>query len=151
MVERNKEDNEEVPDARLWKGGRGGGGNHNRIWTWSKLLNGCFSSQAAPWKILNIIICIACIISMSNFNLHFHVFRQGVCSQGCRVTLAAFVSFFSTVHFHQIAWFRGGIVTLVTFVWLFPTVNCQMNLQIAFLRRFIITLAAFSGFFSNVF
>ena len=32
MVERDKEvlDDEEVPDARLWRGGRGGGGNHNR-------------------------------------------------------------------------------------------------------------------------
>ena len=33
MVEKDKEvlGDEEVPDARLWKGGRGGGGNHNRI------------------------------------------------------------------------------------------------------------------------
>ena len=88
---------------------------------------------------------------VSNFNVHFHVFPQRVCPQRCRDTLAAFVSFFSTLHFPHIAWFRGGIVTLVAFVWLFSTVNFQMSLQIAFLRRFIITLVAFSSFFSKVF
>ena len=83
---------------------------------------------------------------VSNFNVHFHVFPQRVCPQRCRDTLAAFVSFFSTLHFPHIAWFRGGIVTLVAFVWLFSTVNFQMSLQIAFLRRFIITLFAFTHF-----
>ena len=40
---------------------------------------------------------------VSNFNVHFHVFPQRVCPQRCRDTLAAFVSFFSTLHFPHIA------------------------------------------------
>ena len=34
---------------------------------------------------------------MSKFNVHFHVFRQGVCPQGWKVTLVALDCFFSTV------------------------------------------------------
>ena len=50
----------------------------------------------------------------------------------------------------QIACLRRGIVTLVAFVWPFPTVHFQMFPQIACLKRCIVTLVAFVGLFSTV-
>ena len=44
------------------------------------------------------------------------------------------------------AWMRRGIVTLVTFVWLFSTVHLQMLPQIVCPRRCIVTLVAFVWF-----
>ena len=45
--------------------------------------------------------------------------------------------------FRQIAYPKGCIVTLIAFVWLFPTVHFQMLPQIAYLKRCKITLVTF--------
>ena len=62
---------------------------------------------------------------------------QIACKGGCIVTLAAFILFFSTVHFQmcsQRARIRGGKVTLVAFVRLFSAVCFQMFFQSACIR-----------------
>ena len=50
----------------------------------------------------------------------------------------------------QIACLRRGIITLVTFVWLFSNVYFQMCPQSACLRGWIVTLVAFVWLFSTV-
>ena len=50
----------------------------------------------------------------------------------------------------QMACLRRGIVTLVAFVWLFSTVRFQMLPQMACTRRGIVTLVAFLWLFSTV-
>ena len=107
----------------------------------------------------------------------FQMGPQVAFSSGCIITLVAFVRFFSTVYFQmslQSSWLRsrivtlvaifcsslrtfqipcprGYILTLVAFVWLFPTVCFQMFLQIACLGGCIVTLLAFVRLFSNVY
>ena len=71
---------------------------------------------------------------------------QITCLWRCKVTLVAFVWFFPTVclqMYPQMNCLRGCIVTLVAFVWLFPTVDFQMSPQIACLRERRVALAAF--------
>ena len=75
------------------------------------------------------------------------------CLWGCKVTLVAFVWFFSTMRFQmcpQIACLRRGKVTLNAFVWRFSTVRFQMSSQIASIRWGIVTLVAFVWLFSTV-
>ena len=78
---------------------------------------------------------------------------QIACSNGCIITLVAFVWLFSTVRFQmcpQCAWIRACIVALVAFVWLFSDMDFQMSLQVACIRGCIITLVAFVWIFSTV-
>ena len=84
--------------------------------------------------------------------LHY-VCPQSVCPRGGIVTLVAFVWPFCAVHFQmfpQIACSRRGIIALVAFVWLFSTVFIQMPPQIAWLIRCKVTLVAFVWLFSTV-
>ena len=82
-----------------------------------------------------------------------HVFCQSIWQNRCKLTLVAFVWFFPTVCFQmplQIACLRRCKVTLVTFVWFFSTVRFQMRPQMACLRGCIVTLVAFVWLFSTV-
>ena len=79
---------------------------------------------------------------------------QVACLRGWLVTLVAFVWLFPTVCIQmppQIACLRTGIVTLVAFVWLFSTVRFQMCPQIACLRRRKVTRLAFIWLLSTVY
>ena len=94
---------------------------------------------------------LRCFHAMTNGDfLHcsvpLHMSPQRTWVRAGKVTLAAFVWFFSTVWFQmfpQMAWLRRCKVTLVAFVWLFSTVNFQMCPQIVCPRRDIATLVAF--------
>ena len=82
----------------------------------------------------------------SRFVVYFQMSSQMACFRGYIVTLAAFVWLFSTVRFQmclQIACMRRCKVTLVAFVWLFSAVRFQMCPQMACLRGCIVTLVAF--------
>ena len=71
----------------------------------------------------------------------------------CKITLVAFVCFFSTVYFEmglQSVCKTGSKFTLTALVWLFSTVCCQMCSQMACLRGCIVTLVAFVFSFSTV-
>ena len=76
----------------------------------------------------------------------FHVCPQITCQRWCIVTLVAFVWLFPTVHFQmspQMACMRGCIITLVALVRLFSTVCFHMSPQMAFVGGLIIALVAF--------
>ena len=89
----------------------------------------------------------------SNWSVPLDMFTQRTWVTAGKVTMSAFVWFFSTVRFQmcpQMACPRGCIVTLVAFVWLFSTVRFQMCPQIPCLKGCIVTLAAFVWFLSTV-
>ena len=81
----------------------------------------------------------------------FHVCPQTFCLSEYRVTLMAFVSYFSAVCFQmspQISGLKRGIVTLhcsalVAFVQLVSPMCFQMSSQRAWIRAAKLTLAAF--------
>ena len=72
------------------------------------------------------------------------------CLRGCKVTLVTFVWLFPTVRFHvflQIDCLRGCKVTLVAFVWLFSTVRFHVCPQMACPWGCKVTLVAFVSLF----
>ena len=78
---------------------------------------------------------------------------QIACLNGCKVTLVAFVWFFSTVCFQmspQIARIRGCIVALVAFLWPFSTVCFQMCPQRPCMRGCIVAVMAFLWLFPTM-
>ena len=78
---------------------------------------------------------------------------QMSCLRGCRVTLIAFLRFFSTVCFQmppQMASLSGCIVTLIAFFLLVSTVGIHMFPQIGCIMACIVTLVAFVWFFWTV-
>ena len=115
-------------------------------------------------------LCVSsgCLLEVMNGNVSqlchtvlFHMSPQRTWARACKITLTAFVIFFSSVHtqtFPQIGCPRKGEVTLVlqiclqvdclrrdkvtlvAFIWLFTSVRFQMSLQIACPRRGIVTL-----------
>ena len=94
-----------------------------------------FQCLHMPQHMTYILRCSLCQLVLSS--VYLHVFRCTACSRKCILTMVTFVRLFPTVCFQmspQIACLRGCIITLVTFVQLFSTVRLQMC---------IITLVAF--------
>ena len=68
----------------------------------------------------------------------FHVSCQISCPRGCKVTLIAFVWFFPTVciqMFLQMARPRGCIVTLIAFIWLNDNFICFLETKIIIFKN----------------
>ena len=112
-----------------------------------------------PWFFnLDTIIFNNCLISGYEFalvpsiglvihqSMLFHVTCQSVCPRGRIITLIAFVWLFPTVCIQmspQIPCLRGCKITLVAFVWHFSTVCFQMSPHIACREGCKVTLVAF--------
>ena len=89
---------------------------------------------------------ISCISFLLLFIVRFQMSPQTACPRGGIITLVAFVYFFPTVCWQmcfQIASPKECIITLIAFVRLFSTVHLEMSPQITSLGGCIITLVAF--------
>ena len=132
---------------------------------------------------LNSFMCFLCVslgcllvvmngnVSQLCYSVLFHMSPQRTWARACKITLTAFVIFFSSVHTQtfpqigcpikgevtlvvlvfssvcfqmcpQVDCLRRDKVTLVAFIWLFTSVHFQMSLQIACPKRGIVTLVA---------
>ena len=114
---------------------------------------------------LNSFMCFLCVssgcllevmngnVSQLCYNVLFYMSSQRTWARACKITLTAFVIFFSSVRFQmcpQIGCPRKGKVTLVAFVRFFSAVYFQMSPQRASFRGCKVTLVAFVWLFPSV-